>query len=255
MSEKDGGWSDDWASYYDLMDVDRGPHVGFYAGLATPEMTSLLDLGCGTGSITLEVVATMAPGARVVGVDLSARMIEMARARAPHYDWRLGDLSRPPVEGKFDLIMVCFHTMQMLLDPADFAQTLKSAVDRLTPKGRFAFDIYQPNAAWLAAVDPAEALVRQFKDGFGRGLDVMETGARYDPQTRVLSGDWTLRETASQRPVPLPPMQLSMRQYAPDEVQAMIAGAGLRIAELWGDLDRQPFTATSKRQIYVCALA
>ena len=255
MSENLHGWPDDWAYYYDHMDVDRGAHVRFYASLVTPQTRSLLDLGCGTGSITLPVVERLAPGARVVGVDLSPGMIEIARARAPHHDWRVGDLSRPPVQGHFDLILVCYHTMQMLLDPADFRAALASIAERLSPNGRFAFDIYQPNAEYLAGVSREPAYIRQFRDGEGRPLDIIETDTHYDAATKILYGNWSLVDAERQLPLPLPPIALNLRQYAPDDVQTMLAEAGLRVTELWGDLDRKPFTPQSKLQIYVCELA
>jgi len=45
---------------------------------------SLLDVGCGPGTITFDLARRVAPG-RVVGVDLSADVIELA-ARAAHGD-------------------------------------------------------------------------------------------------------------------------------------------------------------------------
>jgi SAM-dependent methyltransferase len=42
----------------------------------------VLDVGCGTGSTTIAVARAMPPGGRSVGVDISAPMIEAARARA-----------------------------------------------------------------------------------------------------------------------------------------------------------------------------
>lgn len=42
--------------------------------------TDLLDLGCGPGTITLDLAARVAPG-RVLGVDVAADVIEQAEAR------------------------------------------------------------------------------------------------------------------------------------------------------------------------------
>ena len=64
-----------------------------------------LDAGCGEGRLARILAAG---GARVTGIDLSPRLIEMARAKdaAGDIDYRLADLSRPLPEltGAFDLI-------------------------------------------------------------------------------------------------------------------------------------------------------
>ena len=44
---------------------------------------AVLDIGCGCGSTTIELAQRVTPGGRVVGVDISAPMLERARERAP----------------------------------------------------------------------------------------------------------------------------------------------------------------------------
>jgi len=252
MSENDPAWPEGWASLYDAMDVDRRPHLDFYTGLVSPQTRSLLDLGCGTGSITLAMAEQMEPGGLVVGVDLSPRMIEIARGRAPEHRWEVGDICAPPVDGPFDLVVVCFHTLQVLLDEADLARCFGAVAERLSSGGRFAFDIYQPNLAWLSTVDPAPHVARRFHDRDGRRFDVIERDARYDSGLRVLSGSWTLHDAGTGEQLPLDPIVQRVRQYFPEDVERNLAQAGLRAVERYGDLDGSAFGPGSKRQVYVC---
>ena len=61
----------------------------------------ILDLGCGTG----DIAATIAEhGARVVGVDASAAMIDSAHARFPALDFRVADAAALPFEAEFDAV-------------------------------------------------------------------------------------------------------------------------------------------------------
>lgn len=247
----ENAWPEGWADLYDDMDIDRRPHLGFYTGLVTPETRSLLDLGCGTGSITLEIAAKMGAGARIVGVDLSPQMIDIARARAPDAEWVVGDLAAPPVTGRFDLIVICFHTLQVLLDEADLARCFARVAALLAPGGRFAFDIYRPNVPWLESLDPAPVVARRFTDAAGRAYEVVEEGG-YEPDTRVLWSSWRLRDAATGEMMPLAPIVQRVRQYFPEDIARNLAAAGLRAVERYGDLDRQPFAPGSKRQVYVC---
>lgn len=50
----------------------------------------VLDAGCGTGRVAIELARR---GVEVVGVDLDAEMLAVARDKAPELDWRHGDLA------------------------------------------------------------------------------------------------------------------------------------------------------------------
>jgi SAM-dependent methyltransferase len=65
----------------------------------------VLDLGTGTGSVAL-LVAERFPDADVVGVDVSQRMIEQARRKAPdRVTFEIADAERLPfADGSFDLV-------------------------------------------------------------------------------------------------------------------------------------------------------
>src|ERR1700683_3112864 len=98
---------------------------------------NLLDLGTGTGRM-LELLAPRA--ARAVGVDQSAAMLALARARIDqaglrHVSLRQGDIYAPPVErDAYDLVVV--HQVLHFLD--DPARALAEARRALAPGGRLA---------------------------------------------------------------------------------------------------------------------
>src|ERR1700730_16394588 len=65
---------------------------------------SLLDLCCGTGALTRDAAAKV-PAGRVVGVDFTPQMLEIARARCrePNIQYVEGDVLRLPfADGEFD---------------------------------------------------------------------------------------------------------------------------------------------------------
>ncbi|GAA1942226.1 hypothetical protein GCM10009837_80420 [Streptomyces durmitorensis] len=76
----------------------------------------VLDLGCGTGSLSLLAAER---GHRVTAVDLSPNMVERAREKLSGHEAEVlvGDAGEPPVEGRrFDVILVR-HVLWMLPDP------------------------------------------------------------------------------------------------------------------------------------------
>ncbi len=108
----------------------------------------VLDAGCGEGFLARVLAAH---GAHVTGIDLSPRLIEMARAKDPHgvIEYRVADLSRrlPELAGRFDLIG-SHLALNDVADHRGFAATLAS--------------LARPGArAVLALNSPYSAVVRQ----------------------------------------------------------------------------------------------
>ncbi|MEM9783289.1 MAG: class I SAM-dependent methyltransferase [Pseudomonadota bacterium] len=255
-------WDQGWAPLYDALDNARAPkeYSDFYASLTGPDTGSLLDVGCGTGSITSVVAERLrAHGADrpVTGVDLSQDMLDVAARRHPDVEWLLGDIRHPPVAGRrYDLAICCFYTMQVLSTDEDLATAFASIREALTDGGRFAFDIHQPNTEFLsmAAAGGLEdgRVVREFTDGTGRALRIREHST-YDPESLLFSGTWHLHDGETDERIEIAPMVQTLRQIFPDVAERLLDGAGLKIVERYGDLDRSAFTPSSKRQVLVCA--
>ncbi|MFH8466868.1 class I SAM-dependent methyltransferase [Streptomyces sp. NPDC017991] len=94
--------------------------------------SDVLDLGCGTGSLSL--LASEARH-RVTGVDLSPRMVGLARAKLAGRDaaFLVGDAAAPPVgEQRFDVVLVR-HVLWTLPEPG---RVLRHWRGLLRPGGR-----------------------------------------------------------------------------------------------------------------------
>ena len=92
----------------------------------------VLDLGCGTGTLSLLAAEQ---GHRVTGVDLSPAMIDLARAKLAGRDaaFLVGDAATPPVgEQRYDVVLVR-HVLWTLPDPA---RVLRHWRGLLRPDGR-----------------------------------------------------------------------------------------------------------------------
>ncbi|MER6568919.1 class I SAM-dependent methyltransferase [Streptomyces sp. NPDC001093] len=95
--------------------------------------TDVLDLGCGTGSLSLLAAEQ---GHRVTGVDSSPAMAERARAKLAGRDAVVlrGEAATPPVgEQRFDVVLVR-HVLWTLPEPG---RVLRHWRDLLRPGGRF----------------------------------------------------------------------------------------------------------------------
>ena len=104
------------------------------------EPGSVLDAGCGTGRVAIELDRR---GIDVVGVDIDALMLEEARLKAPHVPWIQGDLvdveisgpGAPSARQEFDLIVMAGNVM-VFVDIGTEAAIVANMARHLRPGGR-----------------------------------------------------------------------------------------------------------------------
>ena len=107
----------------------------------------VLDLGCGTGRLT---VALAAAGHSVTGIDPARAMLAAARAKAgaEKVTWIEGTAASAPTRA-FDLALMTSHVAQVFVGDAGWSETLRHLARALVPGGRLAFDSRDPAArAW-----------------------------------------------------------------------------------------------------------
>ncbi len=93
--------------------------------------TKVVDLGCGTGSLAVLLAEA---GHDVRGIDLSSRMLDVARRKAAglDIDFRQGDAADPPTTETYDVVLVR-HVLWAMPDPH---AALANWVRLLEPHGR-----------------------------------------------------------------------------------------------------------------------
>ena len=99
-----------------------------------PEPASVLDAGCGTGRVAIELARR---GHAVVGVDVDEAMLEAARAKAPHLTWVRGDLADPGLEldGRaFDIVVMAGNVL-IFVPPGTEGPVVRNAARWLRPGG------------------------------------------------------------------------------------------------------------------------
>ena len=93
---------------------------------------SVLDAGCGTGRVAIELARR---GVDVVGVDLDAGMLETARRKAPQLRWVEGDLALLALPTRFDVVVMAGNVM-IFVEPGTEATVVARMAAHLEPEGR-----------------------------------------------------------------------------------------------------------------------
>lgn len=131
--------------------------------------SSVLDAGCGTGRVAMELARR---GVDVVGVDVDPVMLDVAKRKAPDVTWVEADLVTLELGRRFDLVVMAGNVLLFVV-----AGTEASVVERLSRH-----------------LAPGGRLVAGFSLDAGLGLaeyDAMASAAGLDLEARFATWDRT----------------------------------------------------------------
>jgi SAM-dependent methyltransferase len=193
-------------------------------GSASPG-APIVELGVGTGRIA---VPTAQAGVPVIGVDSSAGMLEVCRARADAagvaglIDLRLGDLRDPPVAERVPLVTCPFRAYLHLADDAERRAALARARALLVPGGRLVFDVFTPSPDDIAETD-SRWLERE--PGIWERAEWDERARRLTLSVRGDDVEATM----------------TLSWLAPAEWSVLLGRAGFEVEACYGWFDRRPY--------------
>jgi SAM-dependent methyltransferase len=237
---------------YDLENPDFGPDGAFYLELARRHPGAVLDLGCGTGRITIPLARA---GARVTGLDAAGEMLAHARRKAGDLPitWVQADARSFQLAQRFELILDTGTTLQHLLDRADHEAMLACVRAHLAPGGRAVFHTFGPHPTTL--VDRADEHDWFSYEGPG-GHTVRVSGTiGYVHARQVFHEDAkrTWRDAGGQRLVHDAP--LARRMFFPRELEALLHYNGFEVLEQFGSWQGEPIANDTSLIIMVCRAA
>jgi SAM-dependent methyltransferase len=133
----------DWAAWRRSIDLDAyerrwhrlaaagvAPH-GEVALVETFGPRTVLDAGCGTGRVAVELARR---GVAVVGVDNDRDMLDAARVKAPELQWILADLAELVLPRRFDVVLLAGNVVPYI--PADRrAAAVAACAGHVAPRG------------------------------------------------------------------------------------------------------------------------
>ena len=110
----------------------RWRRLGVRASGAQPG-DAALDVCCGTGDFAVELRRAVGPSGRVVGLDFSPQMLEVARRKCSAVEWQQGDaLALPFADGEFTAACVGFGVRNL----SDYRRGFAEMARVVRPGGR-----------------------------------------------------------------------------------------------------------------------
>jgi SAM-dependent methyltransferase len=239
---------DDFTAHHDYrLWVGLLLRLGADAGLRGD---TVLDVACGTGK---SFIPMLEQGWKVTACDISAAMLEVARAKAgPDVRLEVADMRDLPVYGSFDLVCCLDDAVNYLHTQGELERTLHGLAANMAPHALCIFDsntLTQYRGFFTEHVEMERNGRRMIWEGhanagFGPG-EIAEASFSFEP----LDGSG-----------PAAPPELHRQRHHPEgEVRAAIAASGLELVALYGHHhDGVPYQPMSEERhakaVYVCRL-
>lgn len=223
------------ADLYDALDTDRSDLDLYRALVAEFGSRSVLDIGCGTGTLACLLAAEVSRA--VTGVDPAAASLTVARAKAgaDRVTWLLGDGAALPATIRpmsIDLVVMTANVAQVFLTDEAWAETLDGIRRVLRPSGRLVFETRDPaDEAWRRW-NRAETLRTVDIDGVG---PVTTWTDLLDVAGPLVTFRHTFEFAASGEVVR---SESTLRFRDRSEIDGSLAAAGLRLDEVRDAPDR-----------------
>ena len=226
---------DSIAGIYDPWSASVVEDISFYVDEAKRCDGPVVELAVGSGRVAVPIAAA---GLAVIGVDLSDRMLSVARALAEEHgvgalvDLRVGDLREPPVSERVPLVICPFRSLLHLPDEAEKLRALRAAHDLLEPDGRLVFDVFAPSAEDVAET---HGLWLEREPGIFERAD-------WDENSRTLRLSVRSGESAA---------AMELHWLSALEWRRLIDESGFEVEALYGWFDRRPYRG-GEDMIWIC---
>ncbi len=135
-----------WARFYDVLvwiiTLGKAKHIRASA-LAMAQLKAgqkVLDVGCGTGDLTLQAAKLAMPGGEVCGIDASGKMIEIAKKKnrdaGAQVNFQQGIMEQLNFSDNYFDVILCFLVMHHL--PQDVKEKSLAEIKRVLKPGAHA---------------------------------------------------------------------------------------------------------------------
>lgn len=222
--------------------------IPFYQKLISSPDISILELGCGTGRVTLSLV----PYCQYIqGIDLSPAMISICRekllkASVPQTKAQVieGDIADFNLDQAFDLIIAPFRVLQNMETNEDVDGLFRCIRKHLAPNGTCILNVFRPflepeelRKQW---VTKEEKLNWEVPIEGGR-LACYDRRAHMDVEKLILYPELIYRKYEGETLVNESLLKIVMRCYYPDTFEKLIIEHGYTILNRWGGYEGEVY--------------
>lgn len=255
----------DYANYaeiYDIEHIDYTEDVRFFVRESKKARPPVLELGCGTGRVLLEVARAGVP---IWGLDSCPAMLERCQQRLDDMPSEIqqqvhlvqGSMTDFSLDQKFGLIYLPFREFMHLMTVAAQIEALDCMFSHLRPDGRLIINMYDIDLACLRdGPDMDPGIFRQkhhdFTDPETHRNVLVSATSTYDAIPQILYEE-RIYETLDEqgRVVDKRYVFLSQRWYYRWEMHHLLERVGFKVVALYSNFRKEAYKELGSDMIWV----
>jgi len=247
-------YSDAWR--YDIVEgaYAAGEFLDFYRRQITRYGEPVLELACGTGRLTIPLADD---GVDITGLDLYEEMLDHARKKASDRGVRIpliqGDMRRFDLGKKFRFVFIPAQSLSHLHTQKEVEDCLSCVRGHLTEGGKLLIELFNPSLRLLSrnSDEPFPLGDGPFELPDGTGRVFISCRVHYDSATQVNAIEFIYRHEKNDEEKIL---SFEMRQFYPQEIDALLSYNGFEIVHKYGDYHENTFSSKSSKQLIICSV-
>ena len=234
------------AQRYDLFEGEfaTGDFLGFYVKQIERYGEPVLELACGSGRLTVPLAEK---GFDIKGLDISDEMLALAKEKAAKQNIKLnvekGDMTDFDLGEKFNLIFIPAQSLSHLYTLEQIEKCFACVREHLTDNGRFLIELFNPSLEIL--LEKPDKIYPQSNIG----NIAVDSKSFYDTATQIKHIELIFRENDDETDTVL---TFKMRQFFPQEIDALLKYNGFRIEQKFGSHREETFDSDSQKQLIIC---
>jgi len=242
---------DKFAPFYDLEYDHKEDDLDFYLDLAQEIGSPVLEIGAGTGRITIPLAEE---GQTVWGVDNSSQMLDrcarhISQIPAPiagNINLVRADMRNFSLDTRFPLCIIPFRAFLHNLTVEDQISTLECINRHLLPGGVLAFDLFVPLYKVLSNREWQDEITEEELAYENSGVSVM-CRIEHDPVNQLLNIYNTYRKNNSKEKI----LKMVYRYIFRYEMELLLKQTGFKVDHVFGDFQKQGYDYYSGLSIFV----
>lgn len=250
---------EDISRYYDSENIGLIEDLAAYDVLVGRFGGPVLDVGCGTGRISLHLAKH---GQKAVAVDASTAMLDKARAHARdagtagrHIEWVEADIRDLERKDRFGLAIFAFSGFMHLLEHSEQIRALERIAAHVKPGGGLVLDLASPIDIFRAEDSPSLVVERLFVDTETGHTVMQQSLATFDRISQIMSLTWVYDRIGTDGLVHRSMMPQRVRYTFASEMSLLLERTGFEQIEIYGDYDFNLYDEESPRLFVVATRA
>jgi SAM-dependent methyltransferase len=210
----------------------------------------VLELACGSGRLTIPLANE---GVNITGMDISVEMLNLAKLKASASGLSIrfiqGDMRSFDLGEKFKFIFIPAQSLSHLHTRAEIEDCFACVLQHLASEGRFLIELFNSSVRMLARETDRRYPVGQYVDPKAGSQVFVTEEVRYDAASQINHIRWFFRDERSNKETVL---SFEMRQFFPQEIDALLGYNGFLIEHKYGSYDEGEFSSDALKQLIVC---